>query len=186
VNIHLIAIFKEYPYSYSQTNQPIANFKKKLNSSSNELQYKKDAIKEIGRQFTVMIDCQKLKDSEFLLIPIPPSKERSDPLYDPRMMQVLEHMRNITKVDLDIRDCLSFSGSISASHESDYRATQDELYNDLMCNLEELRANERPRGIILFDDMLTNGTHFMAVRQRLRKVFGDIYIAGIFVCRRLP
>jgi predicted amidophosphoribosyltransferase len=40
--------------------------------------------------------------------------------------------------------------------------------------------------VILFDDVLTTGKHFMCCKRRLREHLGDIPVTGLFIARRVP
>jgi predicted amidophosphoribosyltransferase len=117
------------------------------------------------------------------LVPIPSSKARTDPLYDPRMRVILDRVANNLSLQLDIRDCLSFSGQYAASHLAAHRPSADELYADLTFDPVAGRHDQRPLGILLFDDVLTRGAHFAAATTKLRDAFGDVPIYGCFISR---
>ena len=40
--------------------------------------------------------------------------------------------------------------------------------------------------VIIYDDMITAGSHFKAMQSILRKQFPNSIIAGLFVTRRIP
>ena len=172
-------------WDYSPTNKLITNFKKKLDRRGEfDWRYKQQAINTIGMAFANMLDWPAIHGTGWALVPVPPSRERADPLYDDRMSQVLLTIRNRANLALDIRDCLSFSGAFAASHESDDRPTPTQLYNELIFDPTVGQLDSPPSGIFLFDDMLTTGAHFLAVRQRLQEAFGNIPVVGCFVSRR--
>ncbi|MGM3411082.1 hypothetical protein [Ralstonia holmesii] len=172
-------------WNASATNQLVANFKKKLDRREYpEWRYKEEAIQRIGNAFSGFWDWNKLHEMGVALVPMPPSKARHDPMFDPRNMQVMNVIRDKTGVPLDIRDCLSFSGAFAASHESDSRPSPSELYAELAFDSTLGRAEARPAAILLFDDVLTTGAHFVAATRKLRDAFPGIDVIGQFVARR--
>jgi len=172
-------------WDFSPTNQLVSNFKKKLDRRQQpDWRYKLDAIQQIGRAFAGFWDWQAMHAQRVALIPIPPSKARTDPMFDPRMMQVLTALRERTGLPLDIRDCLSFNGAYAASHESEDRPTPAQLYSAFTFDAVAGRPDDPPGAILLFDDMLTTGAHFVAARRKLREVFPGVELVGQFVARR--
>jgi hypothetical protein len=172
-------------WNYSPTNQLVSNFKKKLDRRHHlDWRYKLAAIQEIGIAFAGFWDWQALRQQRVALVPIPPSKARDDALYDSRMLQMLTALQARTGLPLDIRDCLSFSGIYGASHESEDRPTPPQLYSALSFDDAAGRPNSPPGAILVFDDMLTTGAHFVAASRKLREVFPGVEIIGQFVARR--
>ncbi|CCN16708.1 hypothetical protein [Bordetella bronchiseptica] len=173
-------------WNYSPTNQLIANFKKKKDREGlPEWRYKLIAVRQVAEQFAQSWNWAELHQHGVALIPIPPSKARNDPLFDPRMMQMLTQLAGQVRLPLDIRDCLSFSGVHAASHEAEARPTPDELYEALHFDPATDRPGQPPRIIFLFDDMLTSGAHYVAVTRKLAEVFPGVPVVGNFIARRI-
>lgn len=174
-------------WNYSATNQLISNFKKKMERRGKaDWHYKDAAVNQVAGAFTDLFAWQTMHhDYRVALIPIPPSRGRSDPLYDPRMSEVLRRVAQRVGLHLDIRDCLSFSGRYGASHVNDVRPTPDELYTDLTVDDVAARATAPPGSILVFDDVLTAGAHVAAVARKLRDVFPGASIHAAFVARRV-
>lgn len=174
-------------WDYSPTNQLIANFKKRMDWRGRPgWQYKAQAIQRIARKFAGYWKWDMLhKEHRVALIPIPPSKARKDPMYDPRMMDMLTQLAGFAGQPLDIRDCLSFSGVHAASHEARARPTPDELYAELGFDPLAGKSEHPPGVIFLFDDMLTSGAHYLAVTRKLAEVFPGVPVVGNFVARRI-
>lgn len=173
-------------WNFSPTNQLMSNFKKKLDRrGQSDWRYKADAIQRIGRNFAGFWNWLQLREQHRVcLIPIPPSKARTDPMYDSRVLDVLRVIAATTQLELDIRDCLSFSGQYAASHESEERPTPDQLFNALTFEASQGLPQRSPGLIFVFDDMLTTGAHFVAVRRLLTDVFPGVPLVGQFVARR--
>ncbi len=173
-------------FSFSDTNQLIANFKKKPNASSNELYYKRLAIEKAAGLFRAVLANQANAPhfQKATLVPIPPSAIAGDPLYDDRLMRMLKQMKVGLGYKLDIRELVKQVQSVSPAHESEARPTIEEIY-DNYCIDEDLTEPE-PTEIWIFDDVLTAGCHFKAMQRILTERFPGVETAGFFVARRVP
>ncbi|EMN8656223.1 hypothetical protein Q8W80_28070 [Pseudomonas aeruginosa] len=172
-------------WNFSPTNQLISNLKKKMDKKGAPgWGYKQKAIEVVGRSFSEFWKWGKLIELKTVLVPIPPSKLRSDPLYDPRMLQVLNVINGAVGGGLDIRDCLIFKEDLGASHELMDRPSPDELYNNLEFDDGAGRCDDVPGVVFLFDDMLTTGAHYVACARKLKEVFPRVDVVGNFVSRR--
>lgn len=174
-------------WNFSATNQLVSNFKKKLDRKGQpDWQYKGHATQRIAIAFSQFWKWPNLHaNHRVALIPVPPSKARTDPLYDGRMLDVLSGIEGHVKLGLDIRDCLAFSGKYAASHESAARPTPDDLFAELSFNAAAGRPGQPPGVIFLFDDMLTTGAHHVAVTRLLADVFPGVQVIGNYVSRRV-
>lgn len=173
-------------WNYSPTNRLMANFKKKLDRQGRQdWHYKGEAIEQVARAFARFFTWREMHENHGVaLVPIPPSKASTDPMYDSRMRQTLECIAQHTGLPLDIRDCLSFSGRYGASHLNSARPSPEELYEDLTFDPVAGRPDQPPRSIIVFDDVVTAGSHYAAVSRRLREAFADVPVYGSFIARR--
>ena len=174
-------------WNFSPTNQLISNLKKKMDRAGTpEWGYKQDAIARVARSFSQMWQWRNIIEKHrVMLVPIPPAKARGDPMFDPRVNEILLAIGQNLGVQLDIRDCLSFSGQYGASHEAADRPSPDQLYDDLTLDVATGRPAEQPGAIFVFDDMLTSGAHYVAVMRRLTEYFPGVQMVGNFVARRI-
>ena len=110
-------------WDFSPTNQLVSNFKKKLERKGmGDWAYKRQATQKIAASFAQFWKWPNLHENHRVtLIPVPPSKARTDAAFDSRMLDMLTSMGVKAEVALDIRDCLSFSGKYAASHEANER-----------------------------------------------------------------
>jgi hypothetical protein len=113
------------------------------------------------------------------LVPVPPSKARGDPAYDDRMTKVCQGIR----AGLDVRELVVQSESLPAAHESKDRPTVVDLLR--VWSIDEQLANPSPRWIGIFDDVLTTGTRFVAMKTILQGRFPQVHIFGFFIARRV-
>ena len=174
-------------WSYSSTNQIIGNFKKRLDrKGQSDWQYKGQAIQKIGRAFSEFWKWDELHNKHHVaIVPIPPSKARNDPAFDTRMFEMVSAIAINANIKLDIRDCLSFSGAVAASHIAHSRPTPDELLAELSFDKTIGNPDSQPGLIFVFDDVLTTGAHFQAVVRKLEEFFPGVKIIGNFVARRI-
>lgn len=174
-------------WDFSPTNQLISNLKKGMSRRGKpDWRYKQEAIKQVAQAFAVHWKWKELLEKySVALIPIPSSKAKTDADYDPRMLLVLEELSRRLGAELDIRDCLSFSGAYAASHKSEEKRDPDRLYEDLTFDAVAGKVDAQPDVILIFDDMLTTGAHYAAVTRHLREHFPDARLVGVFVSRRL-
>lgn len=165
-------------WSFSETNDLISNFKKPIakKERAKEWRWKESAIKKAATLFRGSIPAKSLK--WWTLVPIPPSKVKSHPEYDDRMLRVL----NMLGQGLDVRELILQRRSTEAFHESDHRLGLQELIDNY--RIDESVAQPPPQEIALFDDVLTNGAHFKAAQAVLQSRYPGVGVVGVFIARR--
>jgi hypothetical protein len=108
------------------------------------------------------------------------AKVKGDPDYDDRMSRVCRQIRAAPV--LDVRELVVQRYSLPAAHEGQ-RPSVDDLLEAY--RLDESLANPPPRWIGVFDDVLTVGTHFVAMKKVLSDRFPGVRIFGFFIARRV-
>lgn len=172
-------------WNFSPTNQLISNFKKKMERRGQpDWSWKARAVATVGQAFAKMFNWNDPTLANAAFIPMPPSKARTDPNYDSRILDAVKMMAVASRRQLDIRDCLSFDGAHEASHETDDRPSPEQLYETLIFDPLQARIAAQPGIIFLVDDMLTTGAHFVAASRKLGEVFPGVQVVGVFVARR--
>ncbi|HUQ91538.1 MAG TPA: hypothetical protein VM120_07640 [Bryobacteraceae bacterium] len=171
-------------YQFSDTNNLIFNLKKPMERRDQPgWNYKRRAVEKAGRQLREALDALNPKWlSMATLVPMPPSKVKSDPMYDDRLIQMLRVLG--TGIQLDIREMIAQRESTEAAHSTEARPRVDELCDNY--SIEESLVDPPPRVIGVIDDVLTTGSHFKAAQRLLRSRFPAVKIYGIFVARRVP
>ncbi|EPJ5579341.1 TPA: hypothetical protein I8372_004243 [Citrobacter farmeri] len=164
--------------AYSETNQLIMNLKKGNERRwLQDYHYKGAAINRVAQMITSTIG----NISDYTFVPVPPSKCRTDAAYDDRMTAILRTAQAMNS-SLDFRELVLQNKSTIASHASTAsRPTPDEIMANYSLDaslLEGIRGN-----IIIFDDVLTAGSHFKAMKQFLRQHLPKASILGLFVAR---
>ena len=166
-------------HAYSETNQLIHNFKKTLDKRGTaQWQYKDRAIQQAADVFRAAIK----PDAEVTFVPVPPSKAKTDPMYDDRMVRLLQ--ATCAGRHADIRELVIQKRSLNAAHLSATRPTPDELIANY--RLDENLVEPVPTTVFVVDDVLTTGCHFKAVKRTLATRFPDARISGLFIARRVP
>lgn len=169
-------------YAHSETNNIVQNFKKPVDRRGNpEWRYKEQSIQKIAHELRDSLNPDWLRTAT--LIPMPPSATKDDPKYDDRMVRVLAAMNSDS--GFDIRELLIQTASTQPDHtvgDSGHRLTPDE--RERLMAVDERLASPTPKHIGIFDDVLTNGSHFVAARRVLQRRFPQIEIIGIFFARR--
>jgi len=88
-------------YAFSATNQLILNFKKSMDKRATaQWRYKERAIEEAAAAFRAALNSEWLDGAT--LVPIPPSKSKSDALYDDRLVRMVCGIR--AQPALDVRE----------------------------------------------------------------------------------
>lgn len=168
-------------YAFSATNDLIQNLKKPMDRFGRpEWKYKDWAITRAGDMLREAVPQELLRTATF--VPVPPSKAKDDPRYDDRLLKVLG--RAASGQPIDVRELVVQQRSTAAAHESDNRPSPQELIAGYA--VDETKVDPEPQRLVVFDDLLTTGSHFKAVAQILRNRFPNKPIIGMFIARRAP
>jgi len=87
------------------------------------------------------------------------------------------------EVDGDVRELVVTRASMVPAHVSNVRPSVEELMANY--EIDESAAAPEPTIIGVFDDVLTAGSHFKAVKNVLSTRFPQVPIMGIFIARRI-
>ena len=115
------------------------------------------------------------------LVPVPPSKARGDPEYDDRITKICRAIPAAGAID--IREIVVQTRSLPANHESDQRHRIEDLL--AVYRIDETKTAPAPQSIAVVDDVLTNGTHFCAMKTIIKDRFPDASVVGLFIARRV-
>lgn len=166
-------------FAHSNTNQLILNFKKEMNrKGSLDWRYKADAIREVAKIFTSLNDWPQLQN--FTWVPIPPSKDRSDPNHDDRLIQTLQAMKTRFQ-GLNFRELVQIKRSRQSAHGNDNRPTPQNHYANF--EIDEAITAPAPTTIVVFDDVVTTGSGFKAMKRLLSERFPGVKVIGVFIAR---
>jgi len=168
-------------FNYGYTNSLISNLKKSPKKKGTvEWGYKEKAISTCAELLCGALNHEWLKVGT--IVPIPPSRSILDPDYDDRLYRTLQLLRK--EVNVDVREIVKQRQSIRSAHENKgNRPSVQELYQNYY--VDEHQAVPSPNEILIFDDVLTTGTHYAAIKQCLIERFPGVPIKGLFVARRV-
>jgi hypothetical protein len=168
-------------YAFSATNQLVVNFKKSMNKrGAGQWRYKDQAIGEAAAAFPAALNDKWLDTAT--LVPIPPSKAKSDPLFDDRLVRMLQSIRADPR--LDVRELITQRTSTAAVHNQESRPSPDQIQANY--DIDDALRNPAPQALGLFDDVLTTGAHYRAASAMLKQAFPDVRVIGLFIARRAP
>jgi hypothetical protein len=168
-------------YAFSATNHLVLNFKKSMDKRGTaQWRYKDQAINEAASAFRTALKDEWLNIAT--LVPIPPSKAKSDPLYDDRVVRMLRSIRGQPR--LDVRELVVQRVSTTAVHDQESRPRPDEIQANY--DIDNALRNPMPKVIGLFDDVLTTGSHYRAASAVLKQAFPDVRVIAFFIARRAP
>ncbi|PVX30952.1 hypothetical protein [Sphingomonas pokkalii] len=178
---HECYFFGEYTarggYSHSSTNQIITNIKKKPSlRHTQQWQYKVRDMSRVAAAIRGAINPQSY--GIVTLVPIPPSKLRTDPEHDPRMAEIAR----LVSPNANVRELIEPIAARQPQHESEQRLDPDQLRATL--TIVEAQCAPAPQNIILIDDVITTGCSFVACRRLLQDRFPGVPVWGIFAARR--
>jgi hypothetical protein len=168
-------------FAFSATNNLIHNFKKPVDRRGRpEWRYKEQAIRDAAAALRGAIRPDGLDTLTF--VPIPPSKAKTDPLYDDRMVQMLRTIRPAPP--LDIRELIVQHVSTGAAHQVTTRPRPADL--EAIYAIDQNLTAPPPQLIMVVDDVLTTGAHFKAASVILGRRFPGVSLVGVFLARRVP
>lgn len=168
-------------YAFSATNSLVLNFKKKIDRRGRaEWAYKGRAIAQAAAAFRAALRDDARQVLTF--VPVPPSKAKSDPLYDDRLAQMIRQIWPGQTVDL--RELAIQPASTDAVHDSDQRPSPAQIEAGYV--IDRALVKPPPSLVAITDDVLTTGAHFVAMRDKLRTVFPATKMVGLFIARRVP
>jgi hypothetical protein len=178
---HIMVYHPRKGYAYGEENDILQNFKKPMDRKGNpEWWYKGWAINKIAEILRNIVTAESLDG--WTVVPIPPSKVKTDPLYDDRVQQVLAKFSR--GYGSDIRELLYLTENYQSSHETDERLKPKDFEN--LYKVDMSLRNPKPKKILLFDDMITAGSHYVGCKNLLAAKFPEASISGLFIFRRVP
>lgn len=166
-------------YEHSSSNDLIINLKKPVSRRGlPEYRYKEQAIRQAGDMMRAVLPQEFVAQATW--IPIPSSKTVEHPDYDDQVVQVL---RLLTQdATCEISELIIQTESLESFHDG-CRLNPEQLAYYYRLN-EILSATITPAVFAVFDDMLTTGSHFKAVKSLLQNHWPRVPAVGIFIARR--
>jgi len=176
-------LFGFYPgrrFGFDAGNDLVKNFKRPIDRSDGRaLRQKTRAIRDLANilapMFAAMFD-----PVTTTFVPVPPSLTRDSPYYDDRVVRLL---RLASPVSADVRELVVCREEREPTHFNTERPSVEALLGNYMLG-EEAAKPVRER-IVVFDDVVTSGNHFMACKRFLLGHFPGRQVVGVFIARRV-
>lgn len=177
---YLLEFFPGNRYGFQSGNDLVKNFKRQIDwCGAIALKRKEWAIRDAARllrpAFASLVDF-----ATTTLVPVPPSKIRSSPFYDDRVGRLL---RLSCSSGADVRELIVCRGDRTPAHQSADRPSVGALLENY--GLGEVGEEVVRERIVLFDDVVTSGIHFVACRRFLLERFPGREVIGVFLARRV-
>jgi predicted amidophosphoribosyltransferase len=164
------------------TNNLIDNLKKDMKYKGTKvLKYKTAAIKQAAAEFAGVLNKAWLQIAT--LVPVPPSKTTDHPDYDDRMTKILRLIGKYAGLTCDVRELVFQTEDMEPAHKRKSRPRPEDY--EAVYEINEKLADPCPKVIGVFDDMLTTGSHFRAMKHVLSNRFPGVEIIGFSVARRV-
>lgn len=166
-------------YEGGDVNSCILNLKKSpIGINRPDYHYKQDSIDKIARLLSTINGM-----SHYTIVPIPPSKSKKDIGYDDRLIRILHQWSGLNP-SVQYMELIYQNNSTNASHSSEQRLNPLVLLNNYRFD-KTLKKEEVRNIILIFDDILTTGSHYCAMKNLLKKEFPQKQIKGFFLARRV-
>lgn len=185
-------LFDFYPgrrYGFDPGNDLLKNLKRRVDRSDRPALNRKDrAVQHVADMLRPAL-AALFDPATTTFVPVPPSPTRSSPLYDDRVARVL---RLACPVTADIRELVVCREAREPVHFGAERPSAEELFANYELG-EVAGAIRAPAAaaagpvrerIVVFDDVITSGNHFVACKRFLLGYFPGRQVVGVFVGRR--
>ena len=176
---YLLEFYPGKRYGFNSDNDLVKHLKRRVDRSGMmALKQKEGALRDIANLLRPAL-ASLFDFGATTFVPVPPSKRRVDPFYDNRVAQLL---RLACPASADIRELIVCREEREPAHFNEVRPSAEMLLDNYM--LGEVGGGSVRERIVLFDDVITSGNHFVACRQFLLKHFPGREVVGVFVARR--
>lgn len=167
-------------------NNLIINLKKSVDKKgTDQWKHKEKAIIDVALLIAKEMDKPNVLSRRIYWLPIPPSRIKTDPLFDDRTYRILTLAIAVsTSCKHFVTDALYQNSNRESFSSITAKRDVDELVSNYSMNDIPNYDPEKDR-IVIFDDMLTTGCHFKAVEELVLDKYPNAVVMGIFVARRV-
>lgn len=170
-------------YFYGQYVKSGGEYGSRANKIIYDLKFSGNKKTRYGAQRKIADHIIKIANlEEFTVVPIPPSKKRNDKRYDPRLIEILDVVKDV-RPDIDIREAVNQNCSFESDHSTNERVTISELETAYVVDRKLL--HQAKSKIVIFDDVVTSGKHYLAMKKAIMRHRKDVRFKGLFFARRV-
>jgi predicted amidophosphoribosyltransferase len=163
------------PYAESATTDFIGNFQKDPRfRHTSSWRYKEEAIRHAALAVAKTV-LSEWKTSIF--VPVPPSRIKDDPRHDSRLLDTLRLAHPA------IAEAHELVVQLVNTESKQKHITPTNRARNWRLDIESF--NHFPRHFVVFDDLLTGGSHFSAMKIVLSREFSGVPVSGLFLARRV-
>lgn len=164
------------PYAESATTDFIGNFQRdpKFRDSYWLWKFKNEAIRHAA---TAICKTVLPEWGTSIFVPVPPSKVKSDPRHDSRLIDTLGLASSVIRHSHELVLQVSNTESRQKNLHPQARAENWTLNSESLATM--------PEHFVVFDDLLTGGSHFAAMKIALARDFPGVPVSGLFLARRV-
>ena len=176
---YLLEFYPGKRYGFNSDNDLVKHLNRRVDRSGMiALKQKEGALRDIANLLRPAL-ASLFDFGATTFVPVPPSKRRADPFYDNRVARLL---RLACPASADIRELIVCREEREPAHFNEMRPSAGMLLENYV--LGEVGDGPVRERIVLFDDVITSGNHFVACRQFLLTHFPGREVVGVFVARR--
>ena len=153
-------------YNASEANQLIWNIKKpNPRPGSAEFHHKKRSVQKFADDLGVVVEyyCSR-SEKPVGLVSVPPSKLKTDPGYNDSLDLVGGMLKNRFGDQIQIEVPITIKMSREKSSQTGVNRTR-KFVDSLKANFEWRRFRSPVRFILIYDDVITSGSQFVATRE---------------------
>ena len=177
---YLLEFFSGRRYGFDPDNDLVKNMKRRIDRCGEAaLMQKEWACSDIADllrpAFASLFDF-----TTTTFVPVPPSQTRPSPNYDDRVVRLL---RGACATSADIRELIVCREEVEPVHFSPERPSAGKLVENFV--LGDIGGEPVRERIVVFDDIITSGNHFVACKRFLLGHFPGREVVGVFVARRV-
>lgn len=169
-------------YQASYANDRIDNFKKDLkrwHDRPDVLKYKWRAIDEFARDLADLFGGELrgiVGQFDLALVPMPTSIAPTEPFYDDRLVRLCERTATIVG-NIRVADVLHARAGTQSAHKGGTRDVRTIAANLVFDGF----GRNIPEVVVLVDDVLTTGSHYVACRDAINSAYPGILVLGAFL-----
>lgn len=141
--------------------------------------YKQGAMRKLANFL------QNVNFKNMTIVPVPPSKSMDDPRYDDRLARTLNMVGALSGQALDVQELIVQDQSYPASHDSFKLNRSRPNAHELMARYQLLEkcSHELGNTIVIFDDVITRGSHFKAIQRLINARYPEKAVIGLFIAQ---